>query len=115
MRARCHVGDDIGMIMLMTAISLETSSNAKGVRAFSHAYAFTSDWCSRRWVATASLDIQWAFAIPPALRRGEQRTGTASLYMFDNAFGDTCLGRKVYGQLLTFPNLSHGAISSQAW
>ena len=58
MRARCHVGDDNGMIMLMTAISLETSFTAKGVRAFSHAYAFTSEWCSRREVATAFLDIQ---------------------------------------------------------
>ena len=33
------------MVMLMTAISLETSFNAKGVRAFSHAYAFAWAAC----------------------------------------------------------------------
>ena len=38
------------------------------VRAFSHACAFTSEWCSRRSVATAFLDIQEAHAIPPTPR-----------------------------------------------
>ena len=114
-RARWHVGDANGMDMFMTAISLETSFNAKGVRAFSHAYAFTSEWCSRRWVATAFLDSNRLSPFRRPSGEGKKPTGTASLHILDNAFGDTCLGRKVYGQLLTFPNLNHGAISSQAW
>ena len=102
-RARWHVGDANGMDMFMTAISLETSFNAKGVRAFSHAYAFTSEWCSRRWVATAFLDSNRLSPFRRPSGEGKKAHGHCVFAYFGQCFWRYVSGQEGLWPVTDFP------------